>query len=181
MIAAQQSTARFFLGHHRPPGDEASIIAGVSLRPVISRGLGAGHRALRHTMAGDQSLLLDKLVSTAHGSNGHPGHDHQLSPPVLANVSILDPYRHTLVPGLLRQFERDLAQSLPNNRTRLDPTTETTDRILAPNPERTCSVRPRVQRHLGPDCEGSDMALGEHGNLYDHPSLGNTSDSLVVV
>ena len=181
MIAAQQSTARFFLGHHRPPSDEASIVAGLSLRPLAGPGLGAGHRALRGPLAVDQSVLLDRMVSPAHGPNGHPGHNPELSPLVMAHVLALDPYRHSLVPGLLRQFKRDLAQSLSNNRARLDPASEAASRILAHNRQWTCPVRLGVQRHLRPDCKGNDMAVGEHGNLYDHPSLGNTPDSLVVV
>ena len=181
MIAAQQSTARFFLGHHRPPGNEASIIAGLPLRPLAGPGLGIGHCALRGALAVDQSILLDRMVSSAHGPNGHSGHYPELSPSLMANVPALDPYRYSLVPGLLRQFKRDLALPVPGHRARLDPAAEAADRILATNPEWTCSVRPRMQRHLRPDCQGNDMALGKHGNLYYHPSLGNTSDSLVVV
>src|SRR3989304_2252599 len=113
MIAAKQSTARFFLGHHRPPGDEASIIAGLSLRPLAGPGLGAGHRALRGPLARDQPVLLDRMVSSAHGPNGHSGHDPELSLPVLANVPALDPYRCSLVPGLLRQLKRNLAVPVP--------------------------------------------------------------------
>jgi len=181
MIATQQSTARFFLGHHRPPSNEASIFPSVSLRPLAGPGLGAGHRALRNPLAVDQSILLDRMVSPAHGPNGHSGHDPELSLPVLANVPALDPYRYSLVPGLLRQFKRDLAQSLSNNRASLDPAAEAPDRVLAHSRERACSVRPGMQRDLRPDCEGSDMAMGQHGNLYYHPSLGNTSDGLVVI
>ena len=181
MIAANQSIARFFLGHHHPPGDEASILSSVSLRPLAGPGLGAGHRALRNPLAIDQSILLDIMVSSAHGLDGYSCHDPELSPPVLANVPGLDPYQYSLVPGLLRQFKRDLAQSLSNNRASLDPATEAADRILAHNPEWARSVRPGMQRNLRPDCEGSDMAVGQHGNLYNHPSLGNTSDGLVVI
>jgi len=180
MIAAQQSTARFFLGHHRPPGDEASILSSVSLRPFAGPGLGAGHSTLWNIVAVDEPLLLDRMVSPAHGPNGHSCHDPQLSPLVLAHVPALDPYRHPLVPGLLRQFKRNLAQPIPNNRASLDPATETTDRILATNPEWACSVRPGVQRYLRPDCQGSDMALGKHGHIRDNPPMDNTSNGLVA-
>ena len=181
MIAAKQSIARFFLGHNRPPGDEASILSSFSLRPLAGPGLGAGHRALRGPLAMDQSILLDIMVSSAHGLDGYSCHDPELSPLVLAHVSALDPYRHSLVPGLLRQFERDLAQSLSGHRARLDPTTETTDRILATNPERARSMRPGMQRDLRPDCQGSDMAVGQHGNIHDNTPLDDTPNSLVVV
>src|SRR3990167_2633352 len=100
MIAAQQSTARFFLGHHRPPGDEASIVTGFSLRPLAGPGLGIGHCALRGPLAVDEPLLLDRMVSPTHGPHGHPCHDPELSLPVLANVPALDPYRYSLVSGL---------------------------------------------------------------------------------
>jgi len=181
MIAAQQSTARFFLGHHRPPGNEASILSSVSLRPLAGPGLGAGHRALRGPLAVDEPLLLDRMVSSAHGLNGYSCHDPELSLPVLAHVSALDPYRCSLVPGLLRQFKRDLAQSLPGHRTRLDPAAEAASRLLADNPEWACSVRPGVQRHLGPDCKGNDLAVGQHGNIHNNTTLDNTPNSLVAV
>jgi len=181
MIAAQQSTARFFLGHHRPPGDEASIVAGFSLRPLAGPGLGIGHCALRGALAVDQSILLDRMVSSAHGPNGHSGHYPELSPSLMANVPALDPYRHSLVPGLLRQLKRNLAQPIPDNRASLDPTTETTNRILANNPEWACSVRPGMQRDIRPDREGSNLAVGKHGHIRDNPPLDNTPNGLVVV
>jgi len=180
MMTRNPSTIRFFLAHSHSPSHETGVFDGVPFRPLASPGLGAGHRAVWDSLAMDEPLLLDRMVSATHGPDGYTGHDSELSFPIQSNVSPLDPYRYSLVPGLLRQLKRDLAGTVPSHRTCLGPIAEVTDRILAPNRERACPMRPGMLWDQWPDCEGSDLEMGQHRHIQYNTPLDHTSDPVVA-
>ena len=143
--------------------------------------MGAGHSSIWDSLATDESLLLDCLVSATHRLPRLASDSVELSPTFPAGLPPLDNNGHSLVPGILLQCLRDLAESLPGYRASLDALAEATHRLLAGFRQWACSLRLVVFRDLGPVGQGADMAVGEHGDICYYPSLDDTSHGLVAL
>ena len=181
MMNSSPSRTRFFRSRIRPLRNEACLLLSLLVGPFTGPGLGAGHSPVWGSLAVDEPFLLDDLVSAVDGFTRLACQRSQLPAFVAANLPPLDDNGYSLVPGLLRKLVCHLAESLSGDRASLDPFAEAADRVLAHPGKWARSVCLGMQRYLWPGCEGSDMAMGQRGNIHYYPSLDNTPNSLVVV
>lgn len=170
MMSQKPTRTQFFPSPPRPSRYEACLLLSLLVGPFLGAGVGAGHSSLRDTLAVDEPVLLDCLVSAANGFLRYSRDHASLQVTFPAHLPPLDDNRHPLVPGILRKCLSHMAESLSRHWANMDGLAEIAHRILANLGEWARPVCTGMLRYLGTALCGLYLALGQHGYIpNNHP------------